>query len=173
MTFPPLFVTRANMLKRLGSQYTRSAPQHKPKHSEKKSIQTSGDHHLHLASAGTNTMSPLLMTVLDTLGYKSYGQKTKLSKLTSPFWLGCKHNMVYKCHLTTVDTPQYNRVAESLNCRLMEHAHAILHQANLPKTLWAEAVLHVVWLKNHTSMKALGTVTPYEKLYKEKPNLVM
>ena len=53
----------------------------------------------------------------------------------------------------------------------MEHAHAILHQANLPKTLWAEAVLHVVWLKNHTSMKALGTVTPYEKLYKEKPNL--
>jgi len=53
----------------------------------------------------------------------------------------------------------------------MERAHAILHQANLPKTLWAEAVLHAVWLKNCTSTKALGAVTPYEKLYKEKPNL--
>src|SRR6267142_6433603 len=76
-----------------------------------------------------------------------------------------------KCHLTTADTPQHNRVAESLNRQLMEHAHAILHHADLSKTLWAEAVLHVVWLKNHTSTKGLGTVTPYEKLYKEKPNL--
>ena len=76
-----------------------------------------------------------------------------------------------ECCLTMVDTPQHNGVAKSLNCRLMEHACAILHQANLPKTLWAKAVLHMVWLKNRTSTKALGTVTPYEKLYKEKPNL--
>jgi len=76
-----------------------------------------------------------------------------------------------ECHLTTADTPQHNRVAKSLNRQLMERARAILHQADLPKTLWAEAVLHAVWLKNHTSTKALGTVTPYEKLYKEKPNL--
>ena len=62
-------------------------------------------------------------------------------------------------------------MAESLNRRLMERVRAILHQADLPKTLWAEAILHAVWLKNRTSTKALGAVTPYEKLYKMKPNL--
>ena len=53
----------------------------------------------------------------------------------------------------------------------MEHTRAILHQAGLPKNLWAEAVHFAVWLKNRTSTKALGSVTPYERLYNEKPNL--
>jgi cytochrome c len=47
----------------------------------------------------------------------------------------------------------------------------MLHQADLPKNLWAEAVRYAVWLKNHTSTKAIGNVTPYERLYGEKPNL--
>ena len=38
-------------------------------------------------------------------------------------------------------------------------------------TLWAESLLYAVWLKNHTSTCALGTVTPYECLHKSKPNL--
>jgi len=73
--------------------------------------------------------------------------------------------------LTTADTPQHNGVAESLNRRLLERTHAILHQADLPKNLWAEAILFAVWLKNRTSTKALGNVTPYERLYGRKPNL--
>ena len=47
----------------------------------------------------------------------------------------------------------------------------LLHQSGLPKTLWAEALLYTVWLKNCTSTHALGTVTPYECLHKSKPNL--
>jgi hypothetical protein len=46
----------------------------------------------------------------------------------------------------------------------------MLHQSGLPKSLWAEAVQHAVWIKNRTSTKVLGNVTPYECLYGEKPN---
>jgi hypothetical protein len=74
--------------------------------------------------------------------------------------------------LTTHDTPQHNGIAESLNRRLLEHVRAILHQSGLPKQLWAEALQFVVWLKNHTSTRALGNNTmPFEKLYGSKPNL--
>ena len=73
--------------------------------------------------------------------------------------------------LTMHDTPQHNGVAEALNCQLVEHVHALLHQSGLPKTLWAEALLYAVWLKNCMSTCTLGTVTPYEHLHKSKPNL--
>jgi len=73
--------------------------------------------------------------------------------------------------LTTADMPQHNGIAESLNRRLMERTHAILHQAGLPKNLWAEAINFAMWLKNRTSTKALGNSTPFERLYGEKPNL--
>jgi len=44
----------------------------------------------------------------------------------------------------------------------MERTCAILYQAGLPKNLWAEAIQFAVWLKNCTSTKALGNVTPHE-----------
>ena len=50
--------------------------------------------------------------------------------------------------------------------------HVLLHQSGLLKTLWAKALLYAVWLKNCTLTHTLGTVTPYECLYKSKPNLV-
>ena len=73
--------------------------------------------------------------------------------------------------LTTHDTPQHNGVAESLNRRLLERVRAMLHAADLPKNLWGEAINHAVWLKNRTSTRVLGNVTPYERLYGDKPNL--
>jgi transposase InsO family protein len=73
--------------------------------------------------------------------------------------------------LTTHDTPQHNGVAESLNRRLVERVRAVLHHSGLPKTLWGEAIHHVVWLKNRSSTRVLGTVTPYERLHGQKPNL--
>ena len=74
--------------------------------------------------------------------------------------------------LTTHDTPQHNGVAEALNRRLFERVRAILHHSELPKSLWGEAVMFAVWLKNRTSTRALGNnTTPYEKLYGKKPNL--
>jgi hypothetical protein len=73
--------------------------------------------------------------------------------------------------LTTHDTPEHNGVAEALNRRLLERVRAMLHAAQLPKNLWAEAIQHAVWLKNRTSTKALGNSTPYEQLTGNKPNL--
>jgi len=73
--------------------------------------------------------------------------------------------------LTTHDTPQHNGIAESLNHRLVECVRALLHQSRLPPTLWAEALHFVVWVKNQTLTKALGNVTPFEKLTGRKPNI--
>ena len=72
------------------------------------------------------------------------------------------HEQGTERRLTTANTPQHNGVAESLNRRLMEQTRAIMHQAGLPKSLWAEAIHFAVWVKNRTSTKALGQVTPYE-----------
>jgi len=73
--------------------------------------------------------------------------------------------------LTTHDTPQHNSIAESLNRRLLERVQAILPQSGLPKTLWGEAIQFAMWPQNRTSTRALGDVTPHERLYGEKPNL--
>jgi hypothetical protein len=73
--------------------------------------------------------------------------------------------------LTTHDTPQHNGVAESLNRRLVERIRAFLIQSGLPKFLWAEAARFVVWLRNRTTTKVLGNMTPYERLTGQKPNL--
>src|SRR5882724_5532757 len=71
------------------------------------------------------------------------------------------------------DTPQENGIAKRLNCMLLEHVQAMLHAAQLPKGLWAETLIYVVWLKNWMSTKALDKVTPYEALTRHKPNLAV
>jgi len=73
--------------------------------------------------------------------------------------------------LTTHDTPQHNGMAERLNRTLVEHVHTVLHVSRLPKTLWGEALLHVVWVKNRSATRALDGKTPYEMLYGKKPHL--
>ena len=73
--------------------------------------------------------------------------------------------------LTTHDTPQHNGISEALNRRLLERMRAMLHASGLPKNLWGEAINHAVWLKNRASTRALGKVTPFERLYGQKPNL--
>src|SRR6266404_9874945 len=65
--------------------------------------------------------------------------------------------------LTTANTPEHNGVAEALNHRLLERARAMMHQADLPRNLWAEAICYVAWLKNRLPTKVLGSVTPYKR----------
>ncbi len=62
-------------------------------------------------------------------------------------------------------------MAKSLNRQLLKCVHAMLHQADLPKNLWVEAINFTVWLKNCTSTRVLGNIMPYEHLYGQKPNL--
>jgi transposase InsO family protein len=75
-------------------------------------------------------------------------------------------------HLTMHDTPQHNRVAETLNRHLFEHVHALITQAGLPKTLWGKALHFTVWVKNHMLTCVLGnTTTPYKQLTGRKPSI--
>ena len=75
-------------------------------------------------------------------------------------------------HQTTVPyTPEQNGVAERVNRTLTEKARAMVAQAELPKSYWAEAVFTATFLKNRTPTRALSEgVTPYEKWYGRKPN---
>src|SRR5882724_8587078 len=47
----------------------------------------------------------------------------------------------------------------------------MLHASHLPKGLWAEALMHAIWLKNRSSTKGLDQGTPYEALTGSKPDL--
>jgi len=76
-----------------------------------------------------------------------------------------------ECRLTTHDMPQHNGVAELLNRCIMECVHACLIQSGLPKSLWAEAANFIIWVKNRTTTKVLGDITPHKKLTGQKPNL--
>ncbi|CAA7270362.1 unnamed protein product [Cyclocybe aegerita] len=69
------------------------------------------------------------------------------------------------------NTPEHNGIVEALNQQLLEKVRAMLHQSGLPRFLWGDAIMHAVWLKNRTSMQALDTMTPYEALTGDKPNL--
>ena len=74
--------------------------------------------------------------------------------------------------LTVHDTPEYNGISERLNRTLLEWTCTLLYSSKLPKTLWREAITHVVWLKNRTPTHVLpGGKTPYEVLYGLIPDL--
>jgi hypothetical protein len=64
------------------------------------------------------------------------------------------------------------REKEKVSCNnLMEHVHAFLIQAALPKSLWAEAAHFIIWLKNCSITHVLGDATLHEHLTGRKPNL--
>jgi len=54
---------------------------------------------------------------------------------------------------------------------IVKHICALLHASGLLKMLWGEAACHVVWLMNHTLMKAVAGKTPYEAAFGKKPDL--
>ena len=93
------------------------------------------------------------------------------SEFTSQEFTDYLCNQGTERRLTMANMPQHNGIAESLNRQVLEHVRAMLHQSGLPKALWAEAVQHAIWLKNHTSTKALSNMTPYKRLHNHKPNL--
>ncbi|KIK81022.1 hypothetical protein PAXRUDRAFT_157079, partial [Paxillus rubicundulus Ve08.2h10] len=43
--------------------------------------------------------------------------------------------------------------------------------SGLPKTLWGEALAHIVYVKNHSTSRVLNGKTSYELLYSKKPNI--
>jgi len=66
-------------------------------------------------------------------------------------------------------TPQQNGVAERINRTLVEMARCLMIQAELPQSLWAEAINTATFLRNRCPTKSLDDKTPYEAWFGEKP----
>ena len=57
------------------------------------------------------------------------------------------------------------------NRTLMETVRCMLHYAGLSVQLWAEALATAVHLKNRSPTSCFGEVTPYERWWKQKPDV--
>ena len=75
-------------------------------------------------------------------------------------------------HLTVHDSPASNGIAECANRTHLDGARAMLDKSQLPKSLWAEAVSHHVWIRNRVPTRSLShDKTPLELATGHKPNL--
>lgn len=69
-------------------------------------------------------------------------------------------------------TPQQNGVAERLNRTLAEGVTAMLNQANLPASLWGEALNYLTIILNATPSSSLSNTTSFEVWEKRKPDFL-
>ena len=75
-----------------------------------------------------------------------------------------------KHEVTTADTPQHNGVAERLNRTLLDKAHTMLADAQLPKSYWLEALNYATFLHNISSSHSI-TTTPTKAYTGTKPDV--
>ncbi|KAE8714062.1 hypothetical protein F3Y22_tig00110201pilonHSYRG00172 [Hibiscus syriacus] len=68
----------------------------------------------------------------------------------------------FKAQFTVANTPQQNRVAERMNITLLERTRAMLRDAGLEKSFWAEAVNTACYLVNQAPSTAIELKTPME-----------
>ena len=73
--------------------------------------------------------------------------------------------------VTVPYSPLQNRVAEQMNCMLVELAHAMLTASELPEFLWEATVAHTAYLRNMLYTKPRAKETPYQIWHSRKPNV--
>ena len=74
--------------------------------------------------------------------------------------------------LTARYTPQQNGCAERYNRTVCESARAMIIEADVPKSFWAEAIATSVYVRNRLPTAAIRDhITPYERWYGKKPNI--
>ncbi len=67
--------------------------------------------------------------------------------------------------------PEQNGVAERLNRTIMESARSMIYHAGLPLDFWAEACNTAVYIHNRSPTTCLKDKTPYECLFRKKPDI--
>lgn len=72
---------------------------------------------------------------------------------------------------TIPKNPEQNGISERMNRTLVEMVRCMLHDSNLPKKFWAEALNTAVYLRNRSPTKSIDDKCPYEILYKCKPDV--
>lgn len=72
---------------------------------------------------------------------------------------------------TNSHTPEQNGQCERLTRTIVERARCLLFDANLDKSLWAEAVNTAVYLRNRSPASGLSQMTRYERWIGKKPDL--
>jgi len=87
-----------------------------------------------------------------------------------PFELFCeKHGIIHE--FSSPRTPQQNGVVERKNRSLQEMARTMLHENNLAKHFWAEAVNTTCYVQNRIYIRPLLNKTTYELFKGRKPNI--
>ena len=76
-----------------------------------------------------------------------------------------------KHQVTVRYTPQQNGCAERYNRTVCESARAMIFDANLPKSFWAEAVYTSVYVRNRLPTAALKNATPHQLWFGTKPDI--
>jgi len=75
-------------------------------------------------------------------------------------------------HLTVHDSPSSNGISERSNRTHVECARTMIIASGLPRSLWAEAISHSVWIRARVPTRGLDIpITPYERATKTKPDL--
>ena len=73
--------------------------------------------------------------------------------------------------LTIPYNPQQNGVAKRKNRTIYEAAKAMMHDLDLPTSIWTEAAGTTVYVQNRCPHFILGDKTPKEKFTSVKPNV--
>ena len=72
---------------------------------------------------------------------------------------------------SSVDTPSANGLVERMNRTVFTLANANLVHASLTCPFWEHSIYYAMWCLNRVSRWRNSTMSPYEALYGEVPNL--
>ena len=73
--------------------------------------------------------------------------------------------------MSTPYTPQSNGLAERYNRTILDKVRTMLHASGLSMQFWGEAAIHAAFLTNVTVSSTTQGTTPYELVFKRKPDL--